>query len=163
VNHYNKTTRFFAAMLVIGGVLGIAIVAIIGGQLIKQHWLLAFPMGGLAALFAWAAFTGSRLWQGTPYGRKWATILFASQIPVLALPGIKYQWFTGAHFGPLLQFGNGSTRAEFGVNVGANGEFFIGTGVTEFAIGINLFAVFALLLLVRSNNSSKATPLRGAA
>lgn len=163
MGQYNKTTRFYAAMLVIGGVLGIAIAAIMGIQLVNQSWPLIFPMAGLAALFAWTAFTGMRLWKGTPYGHKWATILFASQIPVLALPGFKYKWFTGAHFGPALQFGNGSSKITFGANVGANSQFFVGTGVSEFAIGVNLFAVIALILLVRSNNSFKPTLLRGSA
>ncbi|QEM81155.1 hypothetical protein [Halomonas binhaiensis] len=155
MNHYNKTTRFFAAMLVIGGIIGIAIAAILGVQLIRQSWLLAFPMGGLAALFAWAVFTGLRLWQGTPYGRKWAAILFASQIPELTLPGLKYQWYTGAHLSPTLQFGNGSAGADFSANIGASGEFFIGAGVPELVIGINLFAVLAVILLMRANHSFK--------
>jgi hypothetical protein len=163
VIQHNRTTRFFAAMLIGGGAIGMAIVAIIGFQLVQQSWLLIVPMAGLAAVFAWAAFTGVRLWQGTPYGRKWAPILFASQIPVLAIPGLKYQWFTGANFGPAIQFGSGSTEAGFSANIGANGDFLFGPGVTECVFGINLFAIIALVLLVRSNNAFKPTPPRGTA
>lgn len=98
----NKTTRFFAAMLVVGGALGIVLVGVAGLQLVRQSFLLAIPMFGLVDLFAWAAFTGVRLWQGTDYGRRWAPILFAAQIPTLVVPGLTYQWFTGAEFGPAL-------------------------------------------------------------
>ena len=156
MGQYTRTTRFFAAMLIGGGIAGIAIAAIVGIKIIQQNGLLIIPMAALAVLFAWAIYIGVRLWQGTPYGRKWAPILFASQIPVLSLPGFKFQWFTGAELGAALQFGGSSTRLGFSANLGANGQFFFGTGVTESVVGVNLFAVVALVLLVRSNVSSKA-------
>jgi len=162
MGQYTRTTRFFAVMLVGGGIAGIAIAAIVGITLIQQNGLFIIPMAALAVLFAWATFIGMRLWQGMPYGRKWAPVLFASQIPVLALPGFKYQWFTGAELGVAMQFGGGSSRLGFSANLGANGQFFLGTDVTEFAVGVNLFAVVALVLLVRSNISFKANGLAAA-
>lgn len=160
MGQYTRTTRFFAVMLVGGGIAGIAIAAIVGITLIQQNGLFIIPMAALAVLFAWATFIGVRLWQGMPYGRKWAPVLFASQIPVLALPGFKYQWFTGAELGVAMQFGGGSSRLGFSANLGANGQFFLGTDVTEFAVGVNLFAVVALVLLVRSTSRSRRTASR---
>jgi hypothetical protein len=149
--YYTKTTRFFSAMLMVGGVFGLFATLAAGAQLAKQHWLFALPMLALAALFAWAAFAGLRLWQGTPYGRKWATILFASQVPILALPGFRYQWFTGAQFGPYLRWGDGSVTANFGANFGANGDFFMGSALVGSSVGVNLFAVIAFVMLLRAN------------
>jgi hypothetical protein len=143
--------RFFAAMLIGGGIVGTTVVLIMGIRLIPQNLLSILPMAALAALFAWSALTGVRLWQGTPYGRKWAPILYASQIPILSVPGLRYQWFTGAKFGPLLRFSDGATDASITANIGANGQFYFGSAAPEIVLGINLFALVALVLLVRAN------------
>lgn len=140
-------------MLVAGGSVGVAMVMILGLKLLPQGWLLLVPLAGLAALFAWAAFTGIRLWQGTPYGRRWAPILFASQIPMFSLQGIRYQWFTGVELSPTVQLGTGSVPLGLSVNLGANGQFFFGDEAAELFIGLNLFAVVALVLLLRANSS----------
>ncbi|KQX98011.1 hypothetical protein ASD22_12520 [Rhodanobacter sp. Root480] len=155
MSQFNKTTRFFSVMLVAGGGVGVAMVMILGLKLLPQGWLLLVPLAGLAALFAWAAFTGIRLWQGTPYGRRWAPILFASQIPMFSLQGIRYQWFTGAELSPTVQLGTGSVPLGLSVNLGANGQFFFGDEAAELFIGLNLFAVVALVLLLRANSSFK--------
>lgn len=42
------------------------------------------------------------------------------------------------------------------LNFGASGQFFIGTDTSGFTIGINLFALIALLLLLRSNKALKS-------
>lgn len=60
------------------------------------------------------------------------------------------------------QFGGNSTRLGFSANLGANGQFFFGTGVTEFGSGVSLFAVVALVLPVRSNISFKASGIAAA-
>lgn len=151
MKQYNMTTRFFAAMLMLGGVVGFISTCIIGIPIIQQHSFLGLPMVGLAALFVWSVFIGYRLWQGTPFGRKWATILFASQIPVLALPSIAFHWFTGLQLRLVMIDRAGDVTAN--VTLGAGGAFYVGTGVTEFMIGINVFAVIALLLLRRANKA----------
>lgn len=157
MNHYNNTTRFFAALLSVGGLLGVAIGVTVGFQVVSRNLLGIVPMGLLVALFAWATFTGFRLWQGTPYGRRWAPILFASQIPVLALPGMSYEWFTGLQFAPILRFGAEPAYLHFAINVGGGGNIYLGTGVVESGLGVNLFALVALLMLRRSLNRF-ATP-----
>ena len=158
MRHYNRTTRFFAAMLGGGGFVGMALVVFMCVKLIQQSVLVAMLIAALGALFAWAGLTGVRLWQGTRYGRKWAVILFASQMPVLAIPGFKYQWFTGAPFGPVLSFGGSTTNVGATINLGANAEFFVGSGMAEWAIGLNLFAAIAVVLLMRANRSFNTAP-----
>ncbi|MGP1667656.1 MAG: hypothetical protein ACTS5I_17505 [Rhodanobacter sp.] len=155
MNQFNKTTRFFGAMLVGGGVVGVAMVMILSLKLFPQGLLLLVPLAGLTALFAWAAFTGIRLWQGTPYGRRWAPVLFASQIPVFSLQGIRYQWFTGAELSSTVQLGTDGLPLGLSANMGANGQFFFGNEAVELFIGLNLFAVVALVLLLRANNAFK--------
>jgi len=54
--------------------------------------LIALP---LVLLFVWSMFTGFHLWRGHNSGRKWATILFAMQIPILTVPGFSYEYYTG--------------------------------------------------------------------
>lgn len=155
MHHYSNTTRFFAVILMLGGVVGVICAVFFGIQFFQQHSLLALPMVGLGALFVWAVFIGYRLWQGTPFGRKWATILFASQIPVLVLPGITFQWFTGAQLRLVFLFGDHANDLIFVGTFGANGEFYVGNFTTEFMVGINFFAVIALLLLRRFNKKVK--------
>ena len=158
-----QVRRFFAAVLLVGGATGVGLTIFLAYRFAQQHWALALLAFALCALFAWSCFVGFRLWQGAPYGRKWAPVLFASQIPVLAVPGLHYQWFTGANFGPVLTFSGGSVNGTLAFNVGANGEFYVGAGGSGFMLGANLFAVLALVCLVRSNNSFKPMPLRGTA
>lgn len=93
---------------------------------------------------------------GTSYGRRWATIIFGSQVPLLALPGLTYQWFTGAFFGPVFLLGEGNSQLTFSVTVGANGQFFVDGRGTAIVFGLNLFAVLAVILLVRANKASKS-------
>ena len=161
MNQYNKITRFFAIVLVAGGIAGIVIFGIIGIRAIKQSWVPILLIGVLIALFLWSVFTGFRLWQGTPYGRKWAIILFASQIPILSRPGFEYRWYTGANFNLILRSVNNSVNIDWGAAIGSGCGFSIGAGVDTIEIGVNLFAVIALILLMHANNSFKLKPLLG--
>jgi hypothetical protein len=161
MNQYNKTIRFFAATLMVGGIHGVMVAGITGIEVLKtslitQSWLPMLPACALVALFAWVVFTGLRLWQGTPYGRKWATIVFASQIPVLSLPGFRYAWHTGAEFSTISGLGSGSFADSISAYIMSSGcDFYVGTGANPIAIGVNLFAVIALILLINANNSFK--------
>jgi MFS family permease len=170
MNQHNKTTRFFAAILITGGILGIFSAALLGAYFLNaQGWPILLLVAGGIALFAWAIFTGFRLWQGTPYGRRWGIILFASQIPIIALyPTPQYQWFTGIQFSPILQLGDSFIKG--GIEIGAGTYLFAiaqfcanitypNTGGTASIIGVNIFAIIAVLLLIRANKSFKSTPL----
>lgn len=159
----SKTTRFFAATLVLGGAFGIAVGTWLAIQALSQSWLYIFMVVPFVGLFVWSGYTGIRLWRGESYGHKWAPILFASQIPIVATPGPTVHWFTGAQFGPALKFAGNAFEATLSANVGANGQFFWASGSSQTILGINLFAAVALLCLVRSNNSFKPKPLPGSA
>lgn len=49
--------------------------------------------------------------------------------------------------------------AALSINFGANGYFFWASGIDYTVLGINLFAVIALLCLLRSNRSLNPTSL----
>ncbi|KGM56944.1 hypothetical protein N799_01980 [Lysobacter arseniciresistens ZS79] len=150
-------------MLMLGGALGIAIGIWLAAQALSQSWLYIFMVVPFIGLFVWSLYTGIRLWRGDSYGRKWAPILFASQIPIIATPGATVHWFTGAQFGPALKLAGQAVEATLSANVGANGQFFLASGGDQTILGINLFAAIALFCLVRSNKSFKPKPLRGSA
>jgi len=149
LSHHQWTTRIFALVLAIGGIIGIAMV-------VEESWIgsgssaLARILAG--ALFAFALFTGFRLWKGTPFGRKWAAIVFASQIPVLSLTDLNYDWFTGTQLIISISKGADAIRyLNFSLSgIGGGFEFRIGEDLTEYIIGVNLFALVASILLLRA-------------
>lgn len=163
MGNVNKIARFFAAMLVLGGAFGIALGVWLAIQALSQSWLYILVVAPFIGLFVWSLYTGIRLWRGDDYGRKWAPILFASQIPIVATPGPTVHWYTGAQFGPALTFAGEAFEATLSANVGANGQFFWASGSDQTTLGLNLFAAIAFFCLVRSNNSLKPNPLRGPA
>lgn len=163
MGNVNKIDRFFAAMLVVGGAFGIALGAWLAIQALSRSLLYILVVMPFIGLFGWSLYTGIRLWRGDAYGRMWAPILFASQIPIVATPGPTVHWYTGAQFGPALTFAGEAFEASLSANVGANGQFFWASGGDQTVLGLNLFAVVACFFLVRSSNSLKENPLRGPA
>jgi hypothetical protein len=143
--------RFFAAVMFIGGLAGIAIMVYFFGTFAAQGALTTLLGIAFIALFAWAAYAGWRLWQGTSYGRKWATILYIAQIPLIALPGLQYVFYTGIEVAPSLSWENGNLNWNVTLNAGANGTFYLGTANSGVTLGVNLFALIAAIWLVRAN------------
>ncbi|MDX1587373.1 MAG: hypothetical protein R3296_00410 [Oleiphilaceae bacterium] len=147
-------SRFFAALLVTGGLLGAVDVLPLWIEGVRESWELSARAGIVAALYLLAVYTGLRLWQGTRQGRQWAVLIFASQIPVLALPGLSYQWSTGARIGTAVrENGHGGFEAVYLETFGAVSEFGLHTGLTEPALGVNVFALIAFTVLKRSGPS----------
>lgn len=163
IGNVNKIARFFAAVLGIGGAVGIAIGIWVAILTLPQGWLYILAVVPFIGLFAWSVYTGISLWRGEGYGRMWAPILFASQIPIVATPGPTVHWYTGAQFGPTLTFAGETFEAGLSATVGANGQFFWASGGDQTVLGLNLFAVIAFFCLVRPNKSLKPTLLHGSA
>jgi hypothetical protein len=93
--HWTKTARLLAALLVVGGVLGVGLAFWMGYRFVQVHWVYILLVAAFLALFVWCVMAGVRLWRGEAKGWKWATILFALQIPVLTVPGLTYEFYTG--------------------------------------------------------------------
>ena len=141
----NAADKFLALLLMVGGAVGIAAALYVSPQLFRQHWLYGLLMAIFVLAFAWTALAGFRLWRGERRGWKWATILFAMQIPVLTVPGMSYEFYTGLTL--KLMGGNADKTLEFGL--GSNLNFYLDTTITDLVYGINLFALLAAIILFR--------------
>lgn len=140
----SKSVKALAALLIVGGVVGIGIALLVGFQLAQANIAYAGLMLLLLALFAWSALTGIRLWRGDPRGFKWAVILFAAQIPVLTLPGFTYEYYTGI----AIKLIGGDVENALSFGIGATANVFVGTEAAGVAAGVNLVAIAALALLL---------------
>jgi hypothetical protein len=105
-------------------------------------------------LFIWSVIAGIRLWRGEPKGWRWATILFALQVPVLTVPGLSYEFYTGL----ALKIVGGDVATNVGLDFGANANFYLGTEITGLVYGVNLVAVAALIHLLRSRPNKGMQP-----
>jgi hypothetical protein len=153
-------TRVVAVLLIIGGAMGALSTLYSGYGLAMQHWIYGPLFLLFSALFIYSTITGIRLWKGNPKGYKWATILFASQIPVFTFPGAAYEWFTGLAY----KFMFGGVGENTILSFGSNFNFYLDTRITEVSFGVNIIAIVAFLFLAiaRSNPSFKRDWLKPA-
>lgn len=142
--HKTNGARFLAIMLIGGGVAGIAVAFWMGYNFIQVHWVYIVLVAAFLALFVWSTIAGVRLWRGEPKGWKWATILFALQVPVLTVPGISYEFYTGL----ALKIVGGDPGGNFAFGFGANANFYLGTEITGLVYGVNLIGLVAFIYLL---------------
>jgi hypothetical protein len=148
---HKTLTRLLAALLAIGGVIGIAVAVFMGYVLIRQHWIYSLVVAAFAALFAYAAFVGYRLWTGEPAARTRAVLLFASQIPVFTLPSITYEWYTGLAF----KIMGGQAEKNTVLSLGSSINLFLDTRITDVAYGVNVVALIAVACLFATRSYAK--------
>jgi hypothetical protein len=98
---------------------------------------------GFMAVFAWSVLTGVRLWRGDRRGWKWGLILFMAQIPVLTVPGMSYEFYTGI----AIKVMAGHIEDHFQMGFGTYVNAYLDTRITDLNYGVNLFAVAAALFL----------------
>ena len=161
MNQHDRTTRVFAAVLAIGGIFGVVSIAKALYWGIGETYFRPVGIGvgefllfGFAGLFVWTIDTGVAAWQGTPSGRRWAVILFASQIPVFNMPAVKFWWTSGVSLVPYITLGadfRPTANLNFSWLLGASYSVrLFGRATEQYFIGANLFAVLAVILLVRA-------------
>lgn len=148
-------SRVLALLLVVGGVVGMGAGLMFAWYKLPENALYLLLAVPFVLLFGSAILTGIRLWQDTAWGRKWAIILFASQVPVLSFPGLVFLWYTGLQVAPVVQV---TATFEFGMllELGASGQFFVGGAENPVVLGVNVFALAALVFLVHFNNLKQA-------
>lgn len=139
--------KLFAAMLVVGGVAGAMIGAWIGLALVARSPLFVLPSLALVALLCWTTWVGVLLWRGSEAGLRWGRRLYASQIPIISVPGLHFEWYTGLQLGPQLIVDGAETGPSLAFNLGANAQFYLLSAPDAWILGVNLVAVLALLLL----------------
>lgn len=141
--------RFLAICLMAGGVLGSVFVLIASRNLIRQHWVYGVIFALFVLVFVWSTITGLRLWRGKAAGWKWATILFAAQIPVFTVPGMTYEYYTGVSF----KFMGGHVTQNLAFALGSQATLYLDTRITSLAYGVNLFACLAAIYLLCRRNA----------
>jgi hypothetical protein len=142
--YIDRGARVLAVVMIIGAVLGIGLSLLMAYRFVPVHWVYGVLVAAFLLLFAWSGVTGLRLWGGDARGWKWAVILFAMQIPVLTIPGLSYEYFTGI----ALKLMGGNTTQTFTFSLGANASFYLDTAITDLVYGVNLFAVGAVIYLL---------------
>jgi len=144
--------RLLVVLLVVGGLLGIAAAIPLIQNFARQGEQLRIIVPALSIpVFGWCIWTGINLWRGLASGYRWATILFALQIPAVCISRVTYEFSTG--FSARVLFGN-STR-QFGANIGSSLNFLISPEPLGWMLGINLIAVAAVAyLLIASRRTS---------
>jgi hypothetical protein len=154
-------TRLLAMLLLVGGLVGVAVILYMGYGMLQQHWIYGLVFALFALLFAYSTFVGFRLWRGHPLGRKRAMILFATQVPVFTVPGATYEWYTGLAF----KIMGGHVEKNTVLELGSSINFYLDTRITDLAYGVNVVALAALLFLIatRSNPGVQPTPASGRA
>ena len=149
-------SRLFAAALVLGGAGGV----LLSGVAIAM--LAAHGTGALVGpafsmlLYGTALVAGVGLWRQRRYGMVWAPVLFALQVPVLSLPRLSYEWFTGAS----VAYKVGAGMHQWAVQVGASDHFSMAFDATAASYGVNLFALAAAVYLVALRSRGASAPAR---
>jgi hypothetical protein len=139
----NFAVRGLAALLCIGGAIGIGISIYFAIRGFQSHWIYLVMFSLFTSVYVWAIITGIRLWRGDPRGMKWAKILFATQIPVFTFPGITYEWYTGLS----MTLMRGHVEHTLSFDMGSGFNFYLDTRITDVAYGVNIVALVALVIL----------------
>jgi len=144
-------SKFIALLLAIGGIAG---VGICGWTCVKLAFYQSQPIFSLAAgllvifavIFALCIWTGVDLWRGRPRAYKWASVLFALQIPAITTPGFAYQFYTGMLLLAYWNHGEGNLGADF--ELASSITFKISSRIEDSIFGVNLIALAALIYLL---------------
>lgn len=158
-------SRLLATALCLGGLVGIGFsvillfAAFIKGSGIREVLAVLLSLGFLA-LFAWTMHVGMLLFTDKPKGWRMATLLYATQIPVLGTSWIRYDWFTGINLDALLAHANATWDLGLNGRMGAASHLYIFGGQSATYFGINLFALLACILLLKlSRTRQPAAPV----
>jgi hypothetical protein len=143
--------RILAALLVLGGLIGAGTSASNGYAVARMHLGASAGLIAIALLFLFTALTGIRLWRGDPRGSKWASILFALQIPVITLRHFDYEFFTGL----TLKFVRIQGTWDSNFLMGSSLNLLFDEQPTSPRFGINVVALMALLWLTATNSAHR--------
>ena len=151
----NAVDRALALLLMIGGLLGVGLSAVMSARFLRMHWAVyGVLFAALLLLFAWTALAGFRLWRGEPRGWKSATILFAMQVPILTVPVLSYEYYAGL----ALRLVGGHVDKALTLSLGSSGNFYLDTRIHDWVYGVNLIGLVATVyLLTRRRHYSEAS------
>jgi hypothetical protein len=149
----SRTSHLFALALILGSLAGIGLsivtlfASFIRGTGFSMIVSAAFSVAFIA-LFSWAMHVGMLLFTGKPKGWRWAIVLYASQIPIVITGWLHYEWFTALQMGVFFQPVAHNLRLGFSVKIGADVLLQFMLRQAQSGVGINLFALMAVILLI---------------
>jgi hypothetical protein len=157
--------RIFGILAIGGGGTGLAVsLQLLVSRTNPIEWLFC---SAFAALYAWGIWCGVRLLEQRPAAERANTIYWLLQIPYLASPIAGYFFTSGFHF--TVAYTPSAQNVTANAQLGSSMIYSLFQAGTPFAFGVNFFALAACAFLAYicrgapPNNSSKPTPLRGAA
>lgn len=142
-------TRSIAIMIFASGALAAVLLAAHAGRIAPVRVL--FPVAALIPLTFWIGVSaiGLWLWTGSRLSRIAASVLLASQIPVVVFGNVTYWWHTPAQVALSFQRVSGQTLIGVTTKLGPALSFWLGRPNTSTALGINVVAVLCLVALWR--------------
>jgi hypothetical protein len=144
--------RIIASFLIVGALLGfLGTYFLVAHALRQQQDIRVVSSLVSTVLFAACILSGIELWRGRPRGLKFASILFALQIPVFTVARFTYEFST--FFSLRLMIGN--TTHSIGGNIGSSSNISVLPQSIGFLAGINLVAVAVLCCLSVISRSFK--------
>jgi len=146
-------TRIIAVTICASGAVAAASLSISAGRFAPIRVL--FPVAAIFPLIFWITVSGIGLWlwTGSPRSRIAASVLLASQIPVVVAGSAIYWWHTPAQVALIFQRVGGQTLLGVTTKLGPALSFWLGRPNQSTTLGINLVAVLCLYALLRSNKS----------
>ena len=148
-----------------GGAVGIAaVLSIIVQQRNPIEWFFSLVF---ALLYSWGVWSGLKALEGQPGAERSSLKFWLLQVPAFATPVLGYFFACGFHLTTGVQVEPLKFNANF--MLGSSFNYSLGQSGTPTFLGVNVFALAMSVWLwqqARSlppNNSSKPTPLRGAA
>lgn len=141
--NYLWVSRFFALALILGSIGGVLISVLTVSQLTHKNLIDIFADVAFTGLYVLAGVIGVTLWRNRNYGKIWATILFALQVPVISSPPFSYEWFTGI----AVKFVRTNGILDWSLELGGSNNFLLQSVSIEM-YGINVFAIGALTYLL---------------
>lgn len=146
-----KAERGLALLLLVGGALGVGLSLYMATVVLRSSLIAGLIALPVVLLFVGSMVAGLYLWRGRTRGRKWATILFAMQIPILTVPGFSYEYYTGLSVAVL----GGHVDKAVSISLGSNGNLQVfDPRVTDSAYGVNLLGLAATAYLVARRRNS---------
>lgn len=143
----DKGQKVLALILVVGGVLGIAemVLALASSQAPPLWSYLVYPTPFLLSVIA-----GIGLWRDSPWGLKLSIGVLVAQVFFLWSPAFVCVFYTGAAVPVVLMLDSqGSSGFSIAAWLGSDLNLFIGEVRRQYALGLNLAAIFALGYLFR--------------
>ncbi|NTE86667.1 hypothetical protein [Agrobacterium rubi] len=157
--NHSWLTRFLALSMIGGSAVALCFLALTVHQKINEGAYDAVAVFvTIALLFLWSLYVGYRFIKGDAWAYRWVLGLFVTQIPIVAWGPVEMRWSTGFEIPVIL---NGVQEKllylTYHANIGFESGFVFGGSVEETALGINVFAFIASIVLFRARKRVLST------